>query len=110
MADRDITDYLQDIINHSKDAQDFTKGITFDDFQKDKKTTYAIIRSIEIVGEAVRKLPLDFKKKHSHIPWEDIAGMRDKLIHDYIGVDLEIVWKTATVDIPQLLKDIEELV
>lgn len=69
----------------------------------------AVIRRIEIIGEAVKQLPPDFKRKHPEIAWAEIAGMRDVLIHDYFGVNINIVWKTIQEDIPQLKKQIADL-
>lgn len=107
-GDRYITDYLHDIVHYAEDALEFTKDLTFEVFKKDKKTVYAVVRSLETISEAARKIPDDFRKKHPEIPWTDIAGMRDKLVHDYTGIDLEIVWKTAREDIPQILKTLRK--
>ena len=108
---KDITsDYLGDITSYAKDAISFTKDISFEKFAKDKKTTYAVVRSIEVIGEAARKLPKDFRDKHSSIPWTEIVGMRDKLIHDYSGIDLDIVWKTVKEDLPKILKQISKII
>src|SRR3989344_4798437 len=103
--DKDIRDYLQDILGYSSDAIEFTKNTTFEEFKKDKKTIYAVIRSLEIVGEATRNIPDSFRKENPNIPWKKITGMRDKLIHDYTGVDLDTVWKTATKFVPELKKE-----
>ena len=68
-----------------------------------------MIRQLEIIGEAVKRLSSDFRDKHSRIPWKDIAGMRDELIHDYFGVDIEAVWVTVEQDIPELQADVRNL-
>ena len=74
----------------------------YDDFLKDYKTQDAVVRNIEILGEAAKLLSDDTKKKYPDIPWKDIAGTRDKLIHDYFGVNIDIVWDTAKNEIPFL--------
>ena len=69
----------------------------------------AFVRSLEVIGEAVKKIPSDFKEKHTEIPWKEIAGMRDKLIHEYFGVNYKIVWKTVQLEIPRLMEKIENI-
>lgn len=88
---RDISDYLKDICDAIAEVEEFTKGMTFETFAADKKTINAVIRSLEVIGEATKHIPDDFRKKHSIIPWGKMAGMRDVLIHDYMGVDLKTV-------------------
>lgn len=78
-------------------------------FSRDVDTQDATLRRLEVIGEAVRNLPDSFKKKHSEIPWKKIAGLRDVLIHEYFGVDMELVWKIANKDIPKLKKQIKNL-
>uniref|UniRef100_UPI00262F28BC HepT-like ribonuclease domain-containing protein n=1 Tax=Thermococcus sp. TaxID=35749 RepID=UPI00262F28BC len=70
---------------------EFTSGMDFEDFSKDRKTQFAVIRALEIIGEAAKAIPEDFKKEHPKVPWREMAGMRDKLIHAYFGVDLHVV-------------------
>ena len=76
--DRIIRDYLEDILQAVTDARDFTRGMGFDDFSGDRKTVNAVVRSLEIIGEAVKKIPPDIKKLRPEVPWNEIAGMRDK--------------------------------
>ena len=92
MTKRDYTDYLNDILDSIKEAIEFTGDMTFDEFSTDKKTINAVIRSLEVLGEASRKIPDDIKSQSAEVPWKRMAGMRNKLIHEYFGVDLEIVW------------------
>jgi len=110
MTNRDTKDYLRDILDYSNDAIEFTRNITFEQFKKNKKTVYAVARTLEIVGEATRKVPNSFRNENPNIPWKKITSMRDKLIHDYTGVDLDIVWKTATKFVPLLKKEIEKII
>jgi uncharacterized protein with HEPN domain len=93
-------DYLEDIKASIVDIRDFTGELTFDEFVNDRKTTHAVIRCFEIIGEAVKNLPDEIKSQYPDIPWREIAGMRDKMIHEYFGVNLQIVWQTIEEDLP----------
>jgi uncharacterized protein with HEPN domain len=83
--------------------------MSFEDFAADRKTTNAVIRSLEIIGEAAKKIPSEIRRQYPLIPWNEIAGMRDKLIHEYFGVDLEIVWETIQNDLNELEKIIHDI-
>jgi uncharacterized protein with HEPN domain len=109
MKRRDYTDYLQDVLDSINDVKSFTEGMSFREFKRDKKTVNAVVRSIEVIGEASKRIPRALKAKHKVVPWRAVAGMRDKLIHEYFGVDMEILWKTAREDIPRLKPLIEEM-
>jgi len=93
-----------------QDVEEFITGITFEDFLKDKKTIKAVIRSLEVLGEASKKIPDEVRNRYPRIPWKRMAGMRDKLIHEYFGVDLEIVWNVAKKELPPVKSSIEKLV
>ena len=86
-------DYLKDILDAIAFIEEFTSGMDFEDFSKDRKTQFAVIRALEIIGEAAKAIPEDFKKEHPEVPWREMAGMREELIHAYFGVDLHVVWK-----------------
>jgi uncharacterized protein with HEPN domain len=88
---KEFLDYVEDIIEAMEDAISFVKESEYDDFAKDRKTVYAVVRALEIIGEAVKKVPLRVRNRYPRIPWKEIAGMRDKLIHEYFGVDLKRV-------------------
>ena len=88
----------------------YTDGMSYQDFVSDDKTKDAVERNFEIIGEAVKNLPIDFRENNSHIPFRQVAGMRDKLIHDYFGIDYEIVWTTIKKKLPQFKFDIENLI
>lgn len=102
MKNREYRDYLDDILESIKEIEQFTAGMAFEDFAKDKKTINAVVRSIEVIGEAVKHIPKSVKDKAPLIPWKKMADMRNKVIHEYFGVDYEIVWKTAVSGIPKL--------
>ncbi|MBI5739113.1 MAG: DUF86 domain-containing protein [Nitrospirae bacterium] len=109
MKDRNYTDYINDILTSIKEVDEFTKGMTPDDFYKDRKTINAVIRSLEVLGEASGKISDDIKSKAPNIPWGKMTGMRNKLIHEYFGVDLEIVWTVIKEDLPPIKPLIEQL-
>ena len=94
--------YLRDIDASIESIEKFIQGMTFDQFLNDDKTSSAVIRKFEIIGEASKSIPEELKKKYPQIPWKDIAGMRDKLIHAYSRVDLSLVWKTILKRLPEL--------
>lgn len=97
---RFVQDYLRDILEAMDKAEEFTNGFDLVTFTEDDKTSFAVIRCLEIIGEAARKIPVDIRRRFIDIPWQSLAGMRDKLIHDYAGVSLEVVWRTVKEDIP----------
>jgi len=109
MRKRSYWDYVMDIAESIEDVQVFVRGYSFDDFNRDKKTIYAVVRAIEVIGEAAKNIPEFIKNKYPNIPWKDMAGMRDKLIHAYFGVDLEVLWKTVQQDLPLLKEMISEI-
>jgi len=107
---KDYRLYIDDIVNSSKNILEYTKGFNFDEFVKDKKTVDAVIRNLEIIGEASKRIPEDLKEKYPRIPWHAISGMRNKVIHEYFGVDCGIIWKTVTEKIPNLVKELRRII
>jgi len=101
--------YLEHILQECEFLLEKSKGIIFEDFIGDPVLMRAFVRSLEIIGEAVKNLPDEFREKHSEIPWKEIAGMRDKLIHEYFGVNYRMVWKTVLQEIPKLKEQVERI-
>lgn len=106
---RDDTLFLKDILTACEDIQEFVKDIHFSDFVHDKKTTSAVIRQFEIIGEAAKHIPEPIRKKYPDVPWKDMSAMRDRLIHGYFGVDYHLVWDTIRSKIPELKTAITQI-
>lgn len=99
--------YLDHIIESFTKILQYIGETSYPEFLEDEEKQDAIIRKIEVAGEATKRLSPELRAQYGHIPWKAIAGMRDKLIHDYFNVDIETVWETAIVDIPRLIPEIE---
>ena len=110
MTKRNDIFFLEDINNSITKILKYTENMMFQEFQDDEKTIDAVERNFEIIGEAVKKLSVTIKNKYSDVPFKQIAGMRDKLIHDYFGVDYEIVYKTIKDKLPELKVKIEKII
>ncbi|MFX1394631.1 MAG: DUF86 domain-containing protein [Promethearchaeota archaeon] len=108
MSDKLLT-YLKDIKMAITSIEKFIEDLDFDQFKNDDKTSSAVIRKFEIIGEATKKIPESIRKQYSQIQWKDIAGMRDKLIHAYSEVDLKLIWTTIHKRLPKLKSTIEIL-
>lgn len=106
---REFLDYIEDMLASMDKAENFIEGMTYDDFLGDDKTSYAALRALEIIGEAAKKVPQAVRNAYPDIPWVEMAGMRDKLIHDYFGVNLQTVWDTVKKDIPNLKPKIKQV-
>ena len=106
---RDI-ESLVDIVQAAKHALTFTSGQTAEQFYDDAKSQFAVVRAFEIIGEAANRVSIEFQEAHPEVPWAEMVGMRNKMIHEYDDVDLAIVWDTLQHDIPNLIKIIEPLI
>lgn len=100
---------LQDILQAAENIDSFTKGFLPEELSADKLRYYAVVKNVEIIGEASYMLSLEFKQKHSHIPWNDIIRMRHVLVHGYATVLPEVLWYTALNDVPVLRQQVEEI-
>jgi uncharacterized protein with HEPN domain len=99
---RDISLYVKDIVEAMEKAEKFIGSMGYEKFLLDEKTNFAVLRCIEIIGEAAKNIPEPIRKKYKEVPWRDMAGMRDKVSHFYFGIDFKKVWLTVKEDIPRL--------
>ena len=107
--DRSHRMYLEDIQLSMLRIEEYVDGLTLPQFKKDYKTVDAVIRNFEIIGEASKNLPEEFKQKHPDIPWIEMYLLRNKISHEYFGIDYEIIWDIATNHIPDNRLQVEEL-
>lgn len=106
--DRNV--YLKHIIDAINQIQDYVRKVGYKEFSSNRMIQDAVIREIEIIGEATKNLPAQIREKYPAVTWKEMAGMRDKLIHSYFGVDLDAVWDTVNEDLPSLKKKIKEII
>ena len=106
---REFLDYVTDIFDATERIEEFVKGFNSKKFKEDEKTIFAVVRAFEIIGEATKNIPAKVKNKYKEVPWRQMAGMRNKLIHEYFGANTEVVWKTIKKDIPDLKEKISKI-
>jgi uncharacterized protein with HEPN domain len=109
MTERPIYQVFQDILETITYLETFTDGVSFEAFESNQEKLFAVVKAIEIIGEAVKKIPDETRSQYSEIPWKDIAGMRDILVHNYWRIDSRVVWSTVQDGIPLLKTAITEL-
>ncbi len=109
MSQRGIKLYLEDIQDSIRKIERYTRGSDFEKFSRDEQMIDAVVRNLSIIGEAVRNIPKEMKAKNPEVAWNEIKGMRNKVIHEYFGIDEEILWKTIQDDLPIFKKQIIKL-
>jgi uncharacterized protein with HEPN domain len=107
---REFLDFIEDILDGMDKAEILLEGVAFSQFETDFRINFAVVRALEIIGEAVKRLPEELGQKYPDIPWKGMAGMRDRIIHGYDNVDLQIVWDVVKRDIPQIKPKIAQII
>jgi len=110
MSERRVRDSLQDMLEAARRILQYIESIDFEEFQKDFKTQDAVLRNLEVLGEAAKNIPDDFRDEHPDIPWTDMARTRDRLIHHYFGVNLDVVWGIAELELPDVAANLEAII
>ncbi len=110
MSKRDYSDFIEDIIEAIKSIDEFIADMSFEEFMRDDKTFSAVTRKFEIIGEAANRIPRDIQEKYKNIPWSYMIGMRNKIIHDYDGINVMIIFDSAKEDLKELLPLLEKMV
>jgi uncharacterized protein with HEPN domain len=105
----EFLDYVEDILDEMKKAEILLEDTTYEQFEADFRINYALVRTLEIIGEAAKRLPEDIRQRYPGIPWRGMAGMRDRVIHGYDRVDLQVVWDVVKQDIPHIRPQIEQM-
>jgi len=108
-SERTYIHFLEDIVESISKILNYTNSYNFDDFKNDDKTVDAVIRNLEIIGEASNKIPINIREKYTSVPWDEMYRMRNKAIHEYFGVDYEIVWDIVSNYLPENLSQIKDI-
>lgn len=110
MSKRSPKLYLEDIVNSIDKIEEYVLNLNFEVFSNDQKTIDAVVRNMEIIGEAAKNIPEEYTEEHSDLPWSEMISMRNKVIHEYFGVDVDILWMTIKEDLHQLKEQLENLI
>lgn len=102
--------YFQDMLDYAKSSLEFTSGLQFEELLMDKKVIFATVRALEVVGEASNRISEEVKEKYPFLPWIEMRGLRNRIIHNYDDIDYEIVWKVLKNEIPKLIQQIELII
>jgi len=105
----EFLDYIEDILDAMEKAEILLDGVSFNQFESDFRTNFAVVRALEIIGEAAKRIPDSVQRKYASVPWKSMAGMRDRIIHGYDTVDLQIVWDTVKQDIPRIKPQVQQI-
>ena len=106
---RDYSVYLEDILEAIQKIQQYIEGLSINTFSRDSKTLDAVVRNLEVIGEATKRIPEEIRSKYPGIEWKKIAGLRDMLIHEYFGINVEIVWDILQIKLPVLEKEVKKI-
>lgn len=106
---REFLDFVEDILDAMDKAEILVEGFTYEEFEADFRTNFVVIRALEIIGEASKRVPMDVRRQYPEIPWRGMAGMRDRIIHGYDTVDLQIVWDVVQQDIPEIKPQVQRI-
>jgi uncharacterized protein with HEPN domain len=109
MNNHEPTNFLKDILDSIERIENYVLDLDYEDFSNDQKTVDAVIRNLEVIGEATKNISEEFRNKHPNLPWREMAGMRDKLIHGYFDVMYSIIWETVKNDLPLIKSKIIEI-
>jgi len=107
MSERTDRDFLSDIQEAIRRILEYTAGMTYQAFLEDAKTQDAVVRNLEVIGEATKNLAKDLREQHAHVPWKSMAAVRDRLMHHYFGVNLDIVWQIVVDELPKVVSQLE---
>jgi uncharacterized protein with HEPN domain len=106
---RNVSLYIKDILQNMQDAEEFVRGFSYEQFTGDKRTFNAVVRSLEVIGEAAKNIPDEICREYPSVPWKEMAGMRDKVIHFYFGVNKEAVWIAVKERVPAVRPMVEKI-
>ena len=110
MSERDLCLFLNDMLEAISRIEEYTEGYDFEDFINDRKTVDAVLRNLEIIGEASRYVPDEIRSTYLNVPWRRVIGLRNVVIHHYFGVDLGIVWTIIRLQLPELKESVEKII